>query len=152
MFSNPLKRLTRNVSVRLNLWYALIFTVSAGLVFALLYLLLSAAVERKDREVLTARLKEYGAIYRTGGPIALRSYIIRSQEAQKEKSFFVRVIDPFNEVPVLFVPQDWIAFDPKSLGTQAILRIPQNAERDLIFASAPLFDGSKLQVGRSTDN
>src|SRR5262245_60180119 len=103
MFSNPLKRLTRTLSLRLNLWYAAIFTASAALVFALLYFLLSATVERKDREVIEARLKEYATIYHVGGLSALENNVVRSGDAQKQKSFFVRIISPFKD-QVLFVP------------------------------------------------
>src|SRR6266850_1929816 len=158
MFLKPLRQLTRTISVRLNLWYAVVFAVTAAAVFASLYLLLSRAVEGKDREVIEARLKEYAVIYQRGGPAALNSYISRSREAQKEKSFFVRVVGPFNNVPLLIVPPDWLKFDPKVLrlggftGRTVWLRIPQSEEKDLMFGSIALPDGSVLQVGRSTDN
>ena len=48
MFSKSLSELSRSFSVRLSLWYALMFTLSAGIVFGLLYFLLAAALERKD--------------------------------------------------------------------------------------------------------
>ena len=157
MFLKHLSRVTRTISVRLNLWYAGIFILSAALVFLLLYLLLSRAVVAKDREVIQTRLNEYSLIYRGGGLSALNSYVRRSREAQTEKSFFVRAVDPFNQELVI-VPPDWIAFDPKVLQSGGItrqlawIRIPQGAERDLIFASTRLWDGSVLQVGRATDN
>jgi len=158
MFLRHLKKLTRTISVRLNLWYAVIFAGSAAVAFLLLYFLLSSAVEGKDREVIEARLKEYSVIYQRGGSTALKAHILRSHEAQKDKAFFVRVTGPFNDVRLLIVPQDWVAFDPKGLHPGgpsrqvAWLRIPQSEERDFIFASTALFDGSVLQVGRSTDN
>lgn len=158
MFLRALKLLTRTISVRLNLWYAVVFAVSAGLLFLLLYILLSRAVEAKDREVIEARLKEYSVIYQRGRTPALDGYIRRSREAQKEKSFFVRVIDPFQHVSLLIVPQDWVAFDPNAVRAggatrQTVwLRIPQNEEKDFVFATSRLYDGSILQIGRSTDN
>src|SRR5206468_12952139 len=109
-------------------------------------------------EIIETRLKEYALIYGRGGSLGLESYIRRSPEAQKEKSFFVRVIGPFNEQRLLIVPQDWVEFDPKQLRARGFsqqivfLRIPQSAERDLMFASRTLPDGSVLQVGRATDN
>ncbi len=54
-----LSRLRHNFSVRLNFWYALIFTASSMVLCALVYYLLAAAIVGKDREVLEARLKEY---------------------------------------------------------------------------------------------
>src|ERR1043166_5540763 len=98
MFLRGLSRITRTVSVRLNLWYAGVFMLSALLAFTLLYFLLSRAVESKDREVIETRLKEYGLAYDRGGVLALDAYVARSREARKEKSFFVRVVSPFNEI------------------------------------------------------
>jgi len=158
MFLRHLRRITRTIGVRLNLWYAVVFTLSAGIGFLLLYVLLSRAVQAKDHEIIETRLKEYALIYGRGGSLGLESYIRRSPEAQKEKSFFVRVIGPFNEQRLLIVPQDWVEFDPKQLRARGFsqqivfLRIPQSAERDLVFASRTLPDGSVLQVGRATDN
>src|SRR3954468_311193 len=144
MFLRRLSRVTRTVSVRLNLWYAGVFMLSAALAFTLLYFLLSRTVEGKDREVIETRLKEYGLIYDRGGTLALDAYVARSREARKEKSFFVRVVSPFNETRLLFVPQDWVSFDPKNLKARGfsqsveIVRIPESEERDLIFASKVL--------------
>src|SRR5438477_2196789 len=157
MFLRQLSRFTRTISVRLNLWYAVVFTLSAAVVFSLLYLLLSRAVVAKDREVIQTRLNEYSLIYRSGGLSALNNYVARSHEAQTEKSFFVRAVDPFSHELVI-VPPDWVAFDPKVLRSGGVtrqlawIRIPQGAERDLVFASTRLWDGSVLQVGRATDN
>ena len=81
MFLKQLSRFTRTISVRLNLWYAVVFTLSAALVFSLLYLLLSRAVVAKDREVIQTRLNEYSLIYRSGGLSALNNYVARSHEA-----------------------------------------------------------------------
>jgi len=115
MFLKQLSRFTRTISVRLNLWYAVVFTLSAAIGFLLLYVLLSRAVQAKDHEIIETRLKEYALIYGRGGSLGLESYIRRSPEAQKEKSFFVRVIGPFNEQRLLIVPQDWVEFDPRQL-------------------------------------
>ena len=120
--------------------------------------LLSVAVERKDREVIEARLKEYAAIYQAGGVNALQSWLYHSKEAQKQKSFFVRVVNPRNTVLFLAAPEDWIAFNPAGLDTRgfpkqvAWLRIPKDEEKDFTLASMILFDGSAMQVGRSTNN
>ena len=44
--------------LRLSLWYAGTFTLSAALLFALLYVLVGSFFERSEREVISARLKE----------------------------------------------------------------------------------------------
>src|SRR6185369_9584086 len=115
MFLKHLSRATRTISVRLNLWYAGVFMLSSALAFFLLYFLLSRAVENKDREVIETRLREYGLRYDQGGTLALDAYVSRSRERRQEKSFFVRLVSRFGEDKLLFVPPEWVSFDPKSL-------------------------------------
>ena len=147
----------RTIGFRLNLWYASVFMASAVALFLILYFLFSAALERKEREVIEARLKEYAVLYQTGGVRALQSAIYRQQAGRKEKSFFVRVVSPFNSVLLLSVPEDWIEFDPKAIQQGGLfrqpvwVRIPKDDEKDLTIGTTRLFDGSVLQVGRSTN-
>ena len=157
MSSNLLKRLGRTFSVRLSLWYTSLFMLSAALLFLLVYILLVSAVQRKDREVIQSHLKEYAAIYQSGGVGALRSWISRSGEARKQRSFFVRVVGPFNNVLLLTAPEDWIQFEPPALDfgfshRVVWVRIPKDEERDFTLASQRFSDGSLLQVGRSTNS
>src|SRR2546423_1297035 len=152
MSSNPLKRLGRSFSVRLSLWYTSIFTISAALLFLVVYFLLASAVQRKDRELIESHLKEYAAIYQSGGLYALRNWIARSGEADMEKSFFVRV----NNVLVT-APKDWFQFEPPAsdfgVSRQVVwLRIPKDEERDFMLARMRFLDGSVLEVGRSTNS
>ena len=146
----------RTVTFRLNLWYALIFIFSASLLFLVFYVLLVVGLWRKDREVIEARLKEYAAIYQTGGLRALRRWVDSSQE--KQKSLFVQLISPLGEQRLLMVPQDWVEFDPKILQVgqyrlqEGWVRIPKDKEEELTIGSIILADGSTLRVGRSTDN
>ena len=160
MSSNPLNRLGRTFGFRLNLWYASVFTLSACCFYLFLYLLLSAAIGLKDKEVIEAQLKEYSAVYQSGGLGALKNSIYANQDPKKQKSFFVRVANPRNRASALIarVPEDWIGFDPNEVpvgdyrGRPTYLRIPKNEERDFTLGSAVMFDGSELLVGRSTDN
>ncbi len=156
MFSK-IRRFHRTIGFRLNLWYALIFTASASLLFFIFYLLLSAGLARKDHEVIEARLKEYAAIYENGGLLTLNRWVNSTQERQK--SFYVRVVNAWNIDVLLIMPEDWkIAVDPTRLRIGRYefqtgwLQIPKDDEEDLVIASTVLSDGSVLQVGRSTDN
>ncbi len=151
-----LKRVVGTFSFRLNLWYALIFTANATVLFLIFYVLLVIGLGRKDKEIIEARLKEYAAIYQSGGLRSLNQWVSSSQEQQK--SFFVRVVDRFDTDVLLIVPQDWIALDPGKLRIgsfelqKPVLRIPKNEEEELVIGSIRLSDGSNLQVGRSTNN
>ena len=159
MSSNLLKHWSRSFAVRLTLGYALIFTLSAVVLFGLLYILLASALERKDREVIEARLKECAAVYASGGLPALRKLVqLNSTDEGKSKSFFVRVTGNLGSVLFVNVPNDWLQVDATSIQPLSDdsrpdwLRIPKDDERDLTVATARLSDGSVLQVGRSTNS
>jgi len=142
--------------VRLSLWYALIFTLSAGILFGLTYLLLAAALQRKDHEVIETRLKACAAIYESGGLPALQKFVERSRETEKARTFFVRVASPSGSALLLNVPEDWVQFDTLQPGGDLShlvwLRIPKDEESDVTVASTKLPDDSSLEVGRSTNN
>jgi len=158
MFSRLRDRLFRSFILRLNLWYATIFTLSAVVLFSLLYLLLAAALERKDHEVIEARLKACAAVYDNGGVAALQNFVERSRETEKSRSYFVRVAGQSGTVLLLNVPDDWVQFDASALqpggdlSHLVWLRIPKDEESDLTVASMRLHDDSILEVGRSTSN
>jgi signal transduction histidine kinase len=146
----------RNIALRLGLWYAFVFAVSSVTLLMISYYLLAAAVGRKDREVLEARLQEYAAVYNNGGVPALRDAM--QQEAGNSKAFYIRLVNPWNQATLVNVPADWITFGDLPGGLAGyrqrvgFIRIPKNAERDFIIASMLLPDNSLLQVGRSTDS
>ena len=151
-----LNRWARTLTFQLSVWYLLIFSASVAVLYFFVYLLISTAVERKDREVIESRLKEYATVYRAGGVPALRR--VAAQEGQRQKSFFVRVLNPFNNVVFIAVPEDWIEFQPPAADVRGYqrqvgwIRIPRDEEKDFTIGSIQLFDGSVLQVGRSTNN
>ncbi len=146
-------------TLRLTLWYAAVFTVSAAVLFGLLYLLLTSFFERSEREIITARLKECAAVYENRGLPALNDLVHRDAFTREEGSFFVRVVGARGSVLLLVTPADWVQVEnraPAVLGAptpepQAWLRIPKDAHTDFMIASATLSNGYILQVGRSTN-
>jgi signal transduction histidine kinase len=158
MFWKQLRDFTRTISFRLNLWHAGMFLASAALLFTLIYFLLSAAIDRKDRDVIEARLREYAAVYESGGIPALRDWTTRVNEARKQRMYFVRVATPDRTVLLLVMPQDWFDQDVELLdrSTETLadewIRVPRNKEIDLTVAATELDDGMILQVGRSSDS
>ena len=150
MSLNRFKNFHRTLSFRLSLWFAVIFTASAAILFLLSYLLLSVSIERKDREIIQDRARQYAAIHQAGGVDGLRVWIQRNETSEKQK-LFVRLVNSRNAVLFITAPGEWIELDPTWLrfGVQrGWVRIPKDAERDLTLASIALFDGSMLQVGR----
>ena len=153
-----LKAFARTLSFRLNVWYAAIFVASSALVFALLYYLLGQAIDRKDREVIEARLGEYVAVYEGGGISALQGWIARVDAARKQRMFFVRVASRERVDMLLVVPQDWLPEDVAHLDVRGEvhprtwLRVPRDEEVDFTVASTFLRDGTFFQVGRSSES
>ncbi|HEV3409240.1 MAG TPA: HAMP domain-containing protein, partial [Chthoniobacterales bacterium] len=158
MFWKRLNDLTRTLSFRLNLWHAGIFLGSTALLFSLLYFLLSAAIDRKDRDVIEARLREYLAVYQNGGIPALTGWTRRVNEARKERMFFVRVVGADRAVLLQVIPDDWTERDLRFLDQRTELwsedwiRAERDGETDLTVASARLEDGTTFQLGRSSDS
>ena len=156
-------------SLRLSLWYAGVFTLSATVLCALLYLLLASFYERSEREVISARLKECAAVYTRGGLPALGDLVHRGADfTAGGGGFFVRVTGPLGSVLLVAAPADWIerktpdaaaSRDPRAgrggsrglAPDTAWLRLPRDDRSDFMIASALLPDGAVLQVGRSTD-
>ncbi len=155
---SPMDRLRRNFALRLNLWHALIFIACSGVLFLLVYYVLVAAVERKEREVLEARLKEYALIYRTGGLTSLRGWAAQQKETGAPTQFFVRFVDRWNQQFVVQVPDEWVSFRDVETGWEGyrrqvgVIRIPKDEERDFALVSLAFADGSLLQVGRSANS
>lgn len=142
----------RSITFRLNLWYALTFLMSVAVLFVSLYYLVAAAVQRQDREVVEARLKELAVIYNTGGAATLRNWVQRSDDAKREK-LFLRVVGRRNEALFLSAPEEWINYEPPQFDfgvTRQVVtvRVPRDQERDFTIAATVLRDGSVLQVGR----
>ena len=115
MFLKLPRRLFRSFTVRLSLWYAAIFTLSAVVLFSLLYVLLAAALEHNDHEMIETRLRAYAAVYDNGGLAALQDFVERGREAEKNRSFFVRIAGLTGTVLLMNVPDDWVQFDAAAL-------------------------------------
>ena len=149
-----LEQLRASFALRLSLWYALSFTVSAAVLFGLLYLLLARLYERNEKQVVTVRLDQCASFYNRGGLFALRAVV----DSDAGSAFFVRVNDPRGRILLMRAPFDWVrpasSAAQNPLGRPATadwLRLPRDDRSDYLIASAALRDGNLLQVGRSVD-
>ena len=156
MSFGPVEKLHRNIGVRLGLGSAFIFAFGCIGLLALAYFVLAAAVGSKDREVLEARLRGFATVYASDGLRGLRNAV--QQEEGNQKTLFIRLVSPWNDVPYVIVPDDWVTFHDLPTGFAGyrqqvgVIRIPKNEERDFVIASALLADNSLLQVGRSSNS
>lgn len=156
MSSRFLDRLRRSLTFRLSIWYSAIFLASTGVLFLLTYALLYAAAGRKDLEIIEAQLKEYGAVIAERGLRGLGNHIEEAARSGARRPF-VRLTAPRGPSIVISVPPDWIETQsredsPGWYENRVFLRVPRDAERDVVFRAVHLEDGSWLEVGRVTDN
>lgn len=151
------KRYLKTTSFRLNLWYGVLFSLSAISLFVVLYFLLGYLIANRDREFLEAKLQDYAQVYHEGGPRRLSNWIRQQQQLRHLTSFFVRVSTPRGNEVLLEASDNWLQFDTVRLGSLIFrgprwVRIPEGEERDLIFTSGRLIDGNTLIVGQVTDS
>jgi signal transduction histidine kinase len=154
MSSGKIRSIWQSFAVRLSLLFASAFTLSAAILFALLYVLLTSFFEQSEREIIQARLKECAAVYETRGLPALNDLVHRTEFDQNEGPFFVRVTGPGRSVLLLVAPEDWVraaqtTVDANDSSQNSWLQIPKDDRSEFIIAKAMLSDGSILQVGRS---
>ena len=154
-----IRNLVRSTSFRLNLWYATVFTASAVVLFVLTYWLLTMAIEGKEKEVVTRQIQEYARIYDTRGLAELKRWIAESEAAGEQKTFFVQILGARLAPAYVRTPDHWQGFNPKIIKFEKVveerltwLRVPRDEEQDFVFAAAKLWDGSVMQVGRTTNN
>lgn len=151
---NP-DKIRRSIGVRLGLWSAFVFALGCAGLLALAYYVLAGAVGNKDREILQARLHEWAAVLDNGGVPALRHAIAMEDP---KKTFFVRLISPWNKVIFLSAPDEWITFHDLPTGfvgyrqKVGVVRVPNNEERDFVLASGLMPNNSLFQVGRSSNS
>jgi signal transduction histidine kinase len=122
----------RVYGLRLGVWYATLFVAGSLAIMFLTYILTSASLAQRDRQIIDSRLGAYAAAYDGGGLPGLENVVQAEQQTAPER-VFVRVIDRFGrEAIVLSQPGGW---DVAHLETGSI----------------PLSDGTVIQVGRSTE-
>ncbi len=145
----------RNVGVRLGLWYAFIFACSS---VALLGLAYYCSPTPSATRIANSSRRACANTPPSTRPADLRALRGAVQDQQGSQTLFIRVANMWNDVSFANVPDDWMTFKDVPGGLAGyrrrvgVLRIPKNAEKDFVIASAVLPDDSLLQVGRSTDS
>ena len=165
MSSNQVERAGRSFSLRLNLWYAAIFMAASLALFLLAYVVLTQLIQQNEKEVIRARVEEYRAWYESGGLPLLRQRFLTARVNDKN-AFFIRVTGWGNTATFMNIPEDWKGFDLKS--AQVIQQNQQSRQNQQsqpwivvrgdrensrwIIMTAPMRDGSFIQVGKSLEN
>jgi signal transduction histidine kinase len=125
-------------------------------IFAVLYWLLAAAFDARERAGLVQRVDDIAAAY-AGGDAAGIIARVSSDSSADMRSLFIRLTRPDGTIVYNKWPADWVETQiqpviPGIVIQRDILRIPQDAARDYTIASRPLPDGWVLHVGRLMDS
>jgi hypothetical protein len=104
MFLKSLKRIQKTLGFRLTAWYSGLFTLSTLALFGTAYVLLSSSLQRRDREAIQLKLKEYAAEYQRGGLEATQRKSAFENSQAGKALYFVRVAGPDNSTLFFTLP------------------------------------------------
>jgi signal transduction histidine kinase len=155
MFSKWRERLRHTLAFRLALWYAVVFVASSFALTGLTYLLVSASLERYDRDTIRSALVQYATAYELGGVDGLVDEIQRTQATAVPGPLLVRAVGAQGELT--FLSEGWGRFDLAQLepspsrDQQAWSTLRAISGEVLEVASARLRSGTLFQVGMSTE-
>lgn len=148
--------LRHGLALRLGVWYAGLFVVSALAVSLFTYLLLARALIVQDHDVLAGMLARYIAEYRAAGLPGLQRLIDADAGEGRHERLLVRVVGQAREVVYFAEPPGWSDFDLTTLDAIGISHDPTVVAHDADDGSAlevvgdALGDGLHIQVGRSS--
>src|SRR5262245_51661342 len=118
--------------LRLGVWYATLFIAGSLTIVYLTYVLTSASLAQRDRQIIDSKLGTYAAAYDNGGLEGLAS-VVRAEQQTAPERLFVRVTDRFGgQATVVSQQEGW---DAATLETGRIR----------------LSDGTLIEVGKSTE-
>jgi signal transduction histidine kinase len=119
-------------SIRLGLWYALVFLAGGALLLVLTYALLANALRERDHELVAASLDQYVGQYKRGGLAALSEAVATDRLAGRTEGLVVRITGVTGQAVFASIPGSW-----EALGFEV--------------ASARLPDGTVFEVGKSSE-
>jgi signal transduction histidine kinase len=128
MSSEPRSQFTQAFGLRLALWYAVLFVAGAVAIMWLTYTLTKSSLERRDQQIIQAKLAEYATIYQRDGLDSLVS-TVRTEQLTAPERLFVRVV---------------------TRNSEAIIATQVDEPDTLELASLRLPDGGVIQIGKST--
>ncbi|MGD9006889.1 MAG: ATP-binding protein [Desulfobacteraceae bacterium] len=139
MFFAKINRLWRSLAFRLTLWYALIFVVSAAIVFALFYMSIRAMIYQRMDEDLLSKSKELKRIYALQGSSMLRRAAVLHAQSTGEREMFYRLFYPSG---IVFSSSNMVYWKNVGIDRRAVNTVL--GSRNHLFLS---YDGKGFQHG-----
>jgi heavy metal sensor kinase len=94
MFFDKINNIRQTLAFRLTLWYALIFMVSATIVFILFYVLINSEIEKSIDDELLSQRNELSRAYAIQGVAMLKRAAAFYAQTAGEKKVFYRLFYP----------------------------------------------------------
>jgi signal transduction histidine kinase len=142
------------IGIRLAFWYAGMFIGSVLILVLLTYALLASSLRQRDQQLVASTLRDYASRYETGGlPALVRAVELEQRGGQRER-LFVRVLGRGQEALFMTMPPGWGRFDVDALpeDPRGLAEAPaMDRSAVLEVASARLYDGTVIQVGKSSE-
>ncbi len=155
MSSRSSNRPARSTLWRLTLWYAAALSLCLALFTGLAYYLLDQALVASDRQVILDKASEYLLSGQRGRLEAFLTEIRLQRAVEERAGFFVRVVGPHGDTPVLIVPQEAAGLDlerhlsPPAPPDSWTILSDRRGRPTLELATQSLPGGYLIQVGRS---
>ncbi|WP_421865445.1 sensor histidine kinase [Motiliproteus sp.] len=153
MSSSLLKRLHRNTALDLTLKFALLFFLSALVLFVTVNALISQVQQQKDQQLINSFLESYQRLELSAGLHKLEVVVERDTPYFQRTEMWLTLVDA-TDTPLLRVqPQSWPVPAIPSLsaledGRWLEVRLPQS-RIDLMVGQITLSDGLRLRIGKS---
>lgn len=158
MYSKSLDRIGKNVVIRLTLWYAVVFIFSFLVLFSIAYYFLYTSIKYLEKRDIIIEHNELTIKHEGGGLPALKEELEFEHQVAGENFFFVRLINPRNDIVFLNIPDQSVESDFKELEGIAVskneqwIHLPGHRDlHDWDILSRFLSNGYLLQVGKSTE-
>ena len=150
-----------SLAFRLTLWYAVVFTVSAGVGFLFFYLLITSVLQQQTDQDLLSAARTFSSILSVQGTEALKRQALLETQAGGEKKVFFRLLYITGD---LFSSSNMSYWRDIGINRDAVQRLLDNHRSVFDTISIPerrykvrilyatLGPGMILQLGRAMDN
>ena len=132
-----LKRLPsrrHTLALRLTLWYAGIFLLSAGIAFAFFYYLITSTIRGRTDQDLLAEVRSFSSVMLRQGIEAVKRQAVLESQAAGEKKIFIQLVYPDGRV---FSSSNMSYFRNIPVATEAISRMLEQGEPLFATVSSP---------------
>ena len=129
-----LPSLRHSLALRLTLWYAGIFLLSAGIAFAFFYYLITSTIRGRADQDLLAEVRSFSSVMLRQGIEAVKRQAVLESQAAGEKKIFIQLVYPDGRV---FSSSNMSYFSNIPVATEAISRMLDQGEPLFATVSSP---------------